>query len=138
MNTATLEVPAQYAAEFQQWLLDEVTNAGRELPWLTEEAKKGRYVEEAEAEHRTLIDGTALIAQAEHRLDGEPAKYEGSARQLSGTVDALLNGKADELDSICGTSPVEYDEIPPKLEQIAWLMKEGKRLDAIDRETAVA
>ena len=138
MNTATLEVPAQYAAEFQQWLLDEVTNAGRELPWLTEEAKKGRCVEEAEAEHPILIDGTALLAQAEYRKEGEPAKYKGSARQLSSTVDGLLNGKADELDSICGTSPVEYDEIPAKLEQIAWLTEEGKRLDAADRAKAVA
>jgi len=138
MNTATLEVPAQYAAEFQQWLLDEVTNAGRELPWLKEQAAKGRYVDEAESENRTLIDGAALLAQVEDWTEGEPARYEGSARELSSTLDGLLNGTADQLDSICGTSPAEYDEIPPILEKIRWLAEEAKRVDAIDREKAVA
>lgn len=134
MNTATLEVPAEYAAEVQKWLLDEVTDAGRELPALNEEAKEGRCCEEAEARQRTLIDGAALLAQVEDWSEGEPARYDGSARQLSNVIDYLLSGTANCLDGICGTGPVEYDEVPPLLEKIAWLNREGKRLDAIDRE----
>jgi hypothetical protein len=136
MNEATIEVPPEYATEFHRWLGEEVAEAAREAAEYDRAVVQGVCAEDAEGNayrRRTMIEGAKLLSQAENRRLGEPAEYNGDPRVLSDVLDQLLNGKADELNVLCGIGPVDYGAITQLIEQIQWLTTEAERVDAIDR-----
>ena len=111
MNEATLEVPPEYASEFHRWLGEEVADAAREATEYDRAVVQGECAEDPESNairRRMMIEGAKLLAQAEDRLLGNPAEYNGDARVLSNVLDQLLAFKADELTGVTRVGPVDY------------------------------